>query len=159
MNALRDHRLRVYIACASAELERAAAVVARLRAHAEIILVVSTWTERLPATRKKYNARSDRDVPREALIADLRRDLAEVANCDLLLKLCGIRSDGAATEWGYGISRDHATAQPILVAAGDVGAFELLADNIFATDDEAIAFVVAEARKGSAEFFRSSEED
>lgn len=145
MKIQRGNELQVYVAAPSDQIERAIAVIDRLRMHPDIIEVVSSWTERLPATRAKYNAKSDREVPADVLVEQLRLDLEEVGFCDVLLRLCG-KSDGAGTEWGYGVGRDHATGQPLLVASGDAHGFELLADEILATDDEAIAFVVAEAQ-------------
>ncbi len=143
---IRDHKLRVYVAGPSAQLMRCLKVVEALRAHPDIITVVGTWTERLPKTRLKYEAKSDRDVPREVLVADLRQDLEEVALCDVLLRLAN-KSDGAATEWGFGLAKSAATGSPVLIAAGDSAAFELLADVLLGTDEEAVDYVVALARE------------
>src|SRR5262245_57970375 len=102
-SAIRDNRLRVYLAGPSAELELAQELTATLRALPNV-LVVSTWTERLPATRATYGAKSDRDVPRAVLKADLRKDLEELATADVIVRRCG-KSDGAATEWGYSLAK------------------------------------------------------
>lgn len=131
--------LRVYVAAASAETARARAVVDKLRAAAGVV-VTSTWLDVVA----QVGDANPRDASIEARRGWVTQDLAEVKSSDVVLVLvpaAPIATIGAWCEAFHG--RAHGVE---LMFAGDTKRSVFCAmGREFATDDEAIAAVVAMA--------------
>ncbi len=92
--------MKVYVAAASNEIERAELWMARLRQVG--ITVVSTWAENI----RKVGAANPMNVTREQRAVWAKGCLSEVSDANVLWFLLppkGVYTDGAPTEFGYAL--------------------------------------------------------
>lgn len=145
--------LRVYVAGASSEMERAERYMAKLREAG--ITVTSTWPE---VIRSQPNSEANpMSVPRAVRARWARTDLDEVTESNFLwLLVPKVPSAGAHVEFGYAAmlmqSFDMAEALGIdeappafelLCSGKETSIFTALSPNHFDTDDEAFGFLLA----------------
>jgi len=143
--------LRVYVAGASSEMERAERYMVKLREAG--IVVTSTWPE---VIRSQPNGEANpMSVPRAVRARWARTDLDEVTESNFLwLLVPKVPSAGAHVEFGYAVmlmqSFDMAEALGIeappfelLCSGKETSIFTALSPNHFDTDDEAFGFLLA----------------
>lgn len=141
--------LSVYVAAASLEIDRARKVVAALEAAARTlpIAVVSTWIDAIEAAGTANEGLSPA-ARREAA----RTCLEEVREADVFVLLVPHNPSGigCGVELGYMLARrdEWPLRSPRIIAAGrtERTIFAALADEEYATDEDAIAAVVRMAR-------------
>jgi hypothetical protein len=145
--------LRVYVAGASSEMERAERYMAKLREAG--VTVTSTWPE---VIRSQPNGEANpMSVPRAVRARWARTDLDEVSSSNFLwLLVPKVPSAGAHVEFGYaamlmrsfdmaeavGID-DAVPAFELLCSGKETSIFTALSPNHFDTDDEAFGFLLA----------------
>jgi len=139
--------MKVYVAAASSEIERAEKWMAKLREAG--ITVVSTW----PEVIRKVGAANPMTAPREQRAGWAMADLSELSHASLLWRLLGAPSEGACTEFGYAVlfaSLAHearlagvemAPKFKIITSGEERSIFTALAPN-YATDEDAFAAIL-----------------
>ncbi len=125
--------MHVYVAAASSDVDRAAAVMSRLRRHG--ISVTSTW----PEVVAKFGA-NPMESPRAERYGWAKQDLAEIQMADVLwLLLPGDkRTDGAHVEFGFAI----ATGKRLIVTGDERSIFTAWAD-WYPSETDAINAIMA----------------
>lgn len=137
--------MKVYVAGASSEMERAEKWMAALREVG--IEVTSTW----PEVIRKVGVANPMDAPRTDRALWAAQDLSEVSGSDVLWFLLpeGRPTAGAYTEFGYAVFMGAAASQArdagipgaplfwIIVSGKETSIFTALADH-FVSDEEAL---------------------
>ena len=134
---------RVYVIGSSAELERAERVIAALRERG--VEITHDWTASVRAARAAGHA-SDATLSREKQKQIATRCIRGVMRADVVLLLWSKSpSFGAGGEWDRALWCQEYDGTPIAVsAAGGTSPhiFTSFADEIFASDDDAIEWVI-----------------
>jgi hypothetical protein len=132
--------LRVYVAGASSELDRAELVIRKLREVG--VTITLDWTTNV----REHGAGNDGGVPDDVLLPVLRADMVEgVGRADLVLMLAGAKSTGKHVELGGAFL----TGVEILVS-GPVHNepwLRALGQRFYESDDLAIAAITERLRR------------
>lgn len=134
--------MKVYVAGASAEIERCEALITKLREHG--IAVTSEWPE---SVRKAGSANHGLDHETRL---DAARDCASsVAVSDWIVALepeSGTHTIGAWVELGIALARG---VKVLWVGDGDCSIFESMSTSSVSGDDEAFFYLLGIAKAGA----------